>query len=115
MARIEELDHLMETDSAGIVGYEDEAALSDRIGEWCETPQGTVADLPGWGNRFAYMKHEPPGIDLEIMAEMDVIEKLPVDIKNLVVTGIVIEFREIDLLYIGINHYLGNFSSEVSL
>lgn len=115
MANIEELNHLMDTDSAGIALYQDNDALSDRLAEWCETPEGTIADLPGWGNRFAYMKHQPPGIDLEIMAEMDIVEKLPRDINNLVLAGIVVEFREIDLLFIGINHYLGNFTSEVAL
>lgn len=115
MARIEELDHLLQTGDAGIVHHEDNAALNDRLQEWLETPEGTVVDLPGWGNRLAYMKHEPPGNHLNIMAEMDIIEKLPRDINNLSVSGILVEFREIDLLWIGINFSLGNFTGEVKL
>ncbi len=45
---IEEFDHLLELNPATeIKTYDDEDALADRIMEWLETPQGTVADLPG--------------------------------------------------------------------
>lgn len=115
MSRIEEIDHLFDTDDSGLARYEDNSALDDRIQEWMETPEGTVADLPGWGNRLAYMKHEPPGDHLNIMAEMDIIEKMPRDINNLVISGVSVEFREIDLLWIGINYSLGNFAGEVQL
>lgn len=116
MARIEELDHLFKIGDGGIVHYEDNAALNDRLQEWLETPEGTVADLPAWGNRLAYMKHEPPGVHLNIMAEMDIIEKMPRDIDNLSVSGILVEFKEIDLLWIGINFSLGgSFTSEVTI
>jgi len=61
------------------------------------------------------MKHEPPGIHLNVLAEMDIIEKLPRDITDLKVSGILVEFREIDQLWVGIVSSMGNFTGEVQL
>ncbi len=116
MAYIDEFDHLIELSPATeIKKYEDEDALWDRIAEWLETPQGTLADLPGWGHNLIAMKHEPQGIDLEVMAEMSIAYKMPQDIANLVIGSVKVEFTEIDHCRVIINHSLGVFEETISL
>lgn len=125
MSNIEELDHLLETDDAGIVVHKDGDALNDCIMEWLETPEGTVADLPGWGNKLAYLKHEPPGINLVRMAKIGILRKIQIDIPDLTVLEIAVVFKEIDLLWVAINYRYDDsgqntyqtaiFNSDVSL
>lgn len=112
---IEELDHLMIMDDAGIVQYDDETALNDRIFEWLETPQGSIADLPAWGHNLSRLKFEPSGISLNIMARLSIMEKMPGDIANLRIFGVDLDFIEIDRLTVSINYGLGIFQGEVNL
>lgn len=113
---IEEFDHLMGLHpTTEVRTYDDGKALTDRISEWLETPQGTVADLPGWGHNLAALKHEPQGVNLNVLAEMSIAVKMPQDIENLVIQDIIIEFMEIDLCKITINHYLGNYKESIEL
>lgn len=116
MSVIEELDHLLELNpTTELKKYEDEDALYDRICEWFETPQGTVADIPDWGHNMASLKFEPPGETLNVMAEMAIMVKMPRDIENLIIQSVDVEFTEIDLCQITINHSLGNYEETVSL
>lgn len=115
MAWIEEMNHLMDMDSKGIELYNDGRALSDRISEWLSTPQGTVADHPAWGNNLFAFQHEPPGTTLNVMLEMSIIEKLPIDIRDLLILGISAEFEEIDYAVITIRHQLGTYTGELRL
>jgi hypothetical protein len=116
MAAIEEFDHLIELNpSTEVKKYEDEDALQDRIFEWFETPQGTVADLPGWGHNLLPLKHEPQGVSLNVMAEMSITIKMPQDIENLVIESVSVEFTEIDLCQIIIRHRLGVFEEKIEL
>lgn len=112
---IEEFDHLLRGDLTGIARYENSTALDDRIQEWLETPEGTVADMPWWGNNLSALKHEPIGVNLQVIAEMRIARKLPVDVKNIDVRGIRVEAVEIDLIRVIIQYQLGTFVGEVML
>jgi hypothetical protein len=113
---IEEFDHLLElSPNTEFKHYEDENALQDRIYEWLETPQGTIADLPAWGNNLGALKHEPQGINLEVMAEMNIAVKMPRDIENLIIVGVNVDFIEMDLCKIVIQHRLGVFEETIEL
>lgn len=113
---IEELDHLMDVaPTVGLVRYTDGDAMNDRIAEWFETPEGTVADLPAWGHNLVIFKHEPLDDNLEVAVSMAITRKLPVDIENLIITGIALEALEIDLCIVRIRHMLGEYAGEVRL
>ncbi len=113
---IEEFDHLLELNpTTEVRKYDDEDALQDRIFEWLETPQGTVADLPGWGHNLTILKHEPEGVNLNVVAEMSIMTKMPQDIENLVIEGVSITFTEIDLCQVVITHRLGIFEETIEL
>ena len=49
------------------------------------------------------------------MAEMLVAEKLASDIKNMVLKGVLVEFKEVDLMYIIIDFGIGVFEGDVAL
>ena len=112
---IEEFDHLLSGDPTGLATYQDGRALEDRVQEWLETPEGTVADIPWWGNRLAYLKHEPQGVNLAVQAEMTIAEKLPRDVRNLKMRGVLVENTEIDMVRVVISYQLGVFVGEVVL
>ena len=112
---IEEIDHLLMVGPTGLVTYQDAQALEDRIQEWLETPEGTVSDMPWWGNRLAYLKHEPIGINLQVMAEMFIVQKLPFDVRNLQMRGILVESIDIDMIRVVIQYQLGTYVGEVVL
>jgi len=113
---IEEFDRLLELNpTTEIKKYDDEDALQDRISEWLETPQGTLADLPGWGHNLIALKHEPQGVNLDVMAEMSITIKMPQDIENLIIQSVSVEFGEIDLCQIIIRHRLGMFEEKIQL
>lgn len=113
---IEEFDHLLElSPTTEIKRYDDEDALQDRIFEWLETPQGSLADLPGWGHNLSALKHEPQGVNLEVVAEMSITAKMPQDIENLSIVSVDIDFAEIDLCHIIIRHRLGIFEEKIEL
>lgn len=112
---IEEFDHLFMGDPAGVAVYQDSTALEDRIGEWLETPEGSVADLPWWGSNLSSLKHEPQGINLQVMAEMNIVQKLSQDVRNVQVRGILVESMGIDMIRVVIQYQLGTFVGEVVL
>ena len=116
MATIEEADHLLELNpTTEIKKYELEEALRDRICEWLETPQGSMADNPGWGHNLLGLKHEPQSVNLNVMAEMSITIKMPKDIENLIIHGVSVEFMEIDLCKIVIQHSIGVFEEKITL
>jgi len=113
---IEEFDHLIElAPTTEVKKYDDDEALSDRISEWLETPQGTVADLPAWGHNLSALKHEPQGVNFEVVAEMSITAKMPQDIADLIIMGVDVKYADIDLFYVSIRHRLGIFEESVSL
>ena len=112
---LEEYDFLMEMDESGIIRYQNGQGISERIREWLATPEGTVADKPSWGNRLSALKFEPMGPDLNVLAEMMIAEKLPRDVRDISIKGILLEFSEIDLMYVYIDFGMGTFTEEVDL
>lgn len=113
--QIEEFDRLLAGDSAGLAVYQDSAALEDRIQEWLDTPEGTVADIPWWGHRLAAIKHEPQGVNLQVKTEMAIVEKLPLDVRNIEMRGILVESMGIDMVRVVVQYQLGTFTGEVPL
>lgn len=95
--------------------YEDDEAMSQRICEWLETPEGTLLDKPGWGHNLATLKHEPPGDNLSVVAQMLIVEKMPKDISGLIINQVRVTFTELDVCVIEISHSLGDFEQEVNL
>jgi len=115
-AYIEEFDHLIELNpTTEVKAYADTDALWDRIAEWLETPQGTLADLPSWGHNITAMKHEPQGVNLEVMTEMSIMAKMPQDIEDLIISGVRVEFFEIDRCSVMIRHRLGTYKETIDL
>jgi hypothetical protein len=113
---IEEFDHLLELNpTTEVRKYGNEDAMQDRIFEWLETPQGTLADLPEWGHNLMVLKHEPQSINLNVVAEMSIMTKMPQDIENLIIQGVSVEFTEIDLCRITIMHRIGIFEEKIAL
>lgn len=114
---LEELDHLMELSVSAqdaLARYQGPDALNDRIAEWFETPQGSIADLPSWGNMLMEFKHEPQSVHLEVRMEAKSIPKLSEDC-GVPISGIRIDFTDIDLCRVQIMYQGGYFDSEVSI
>ena len=112
---LEELDHLMELSISpqdALARYEGPDALNDRIEEWFETPEGTIADLPFWGNMLWMFQHEPPSVHLEVFMEAKIIKKLSSDC-GVPINGIRIDFLDIDSCRVQILYKGGFFDSEV--
>ncbi len=112
---IEEFDHLFRGDPAGLAIRAGASGLEDRIQEWLATPEGTVADIPWWGNQLSFLKHEPQGVHLEVLAEMLIAKKLPSDIRNIVMKSVRVVNTEIDLVKILIEYQYGVYIGEVVL
>ena len=111
---IEELHHLMNLDpDTGIQHFIDGPAMDDRIREWFETPEGTVADLPAWGHNLSQFKHAPINPTLNVLVKVAILKKMPVDIRNLVITNIAIQFKEIDLFHVVVVHRIGKYVDAV--
>lgn len=116
MATIYEGSHLVETGISHEVDRSvDGDALSERIREWMETPEGTIADIPDWGHNITGFKHDPQGVDLEVAIEMSIARKMARDIKNLILLGILVEYLDIDLFKIVIRHQFGDTVGEIQL
>lgn len=97
MSTIREYDWLMKpSPDEDVKTYEDGNAMGQRILEWLGTPAGTLADLPEWGNPLASFKFEPTSPDLQVVAEMAILEKITEDIEDIDIQGVSVEFPEID-------------------
>ena len=115
MTAIEELDHLFNlTPNQGIERYADGPAMSDRIAEWMETPEGTVADHPSWGHVLRPFRHEPTDPNLAVFIEMAIVEKLPKDVQDIKIVGIRVDVIEIDQIYVVILHQFGVYEGRVA-
>ena len=114
MSIIKEYDWLMSAaPDEGIKTYDDGAAMNQRVLEWLKTPIGDIADLPGWGSPLFSFKHEPDSVNLQVMAEMSIFQKLVHDIANIDLRHVSVEFQEIDLIYVVIEHGLGFLEATV--
>ena len=96
---------------------EEGRAMSERVAEWLATPEGTVAHNPSWGNNLNYFKHDPisPGGDLEVLIELSLTRKLPIDIEDLILLAVKVEVLGIDLCKITIVHQYGVVEQTVDL
>ena len=113
---IEEFDHLMGLSISpqnALARYQGPDALNDRITEWFETPMGTIADLPSWGHALGAFAHEPLSVNLEVMMEAQIVKKLSSDC-GIPISGIRVNFLDIDLCRILILYSSGWFDSEVN-
>jgi hypothetical protein len=102
MLDFEEIDRNLSVDEGGLIAPADGMALAERVNEWLDTPEGDLIDLPGWGNRLSRLKFEPPSADLDVMAEMLILEKLPSDVADISVVAASVQFAEIDRMTIEI-------------
>ena len=116
MAIIKEADHLIKSaPDQEVEKHYDEAGLADRIYEWLETPMGTMANHPAWGNNLAPFKFDPGNASLAILMEMAIASKLPLDVRDLKMLGIRVEFLEIDLCKVVIRHQFGDATKDIQL
>lgn len=93
------------------------AAMSERVMEWLDTPEGTVAHDPSWGHNLGRFKHDPlsKGNGLETLIEMAIARKLPLDIEDLQLVGVKVEILDIDLFRLVVIHQFGANSLQVKL
>jgi hypothetical protein len=98
MSEIKEYNWLMESSQTEeIKTYADSDAAGQQISEWLGTPEGSVADLPAWGNNLSAFKHEPNGINLQVMAEISIFQKILIDIPDINLKRVGVEFPGIDI------------------
>ncbi len=100
---------------ADIRKYTDGAAMSARLQEWLDTPEGSVAHDPSWGHNLTPFKFDPQSKDLAIQIEMSITRKLPLDIEDIQIRGIEVTFLDKDMIKVVIVHQFGADSLEVSL
>jgi phage baseplate assembly protein W len=116
MAEIFDGHRMMQTGTdADVERFTDGEALSERVREWLETPQGTLADIPSWGHNLTQFKHDPQGPDLEVAIELAIVQKLEQDISDLEVTGVLVEYLDIDVFRLTIRHTFGGTQMEMQL
>lgn len=112
---LNELDHLLGVDTAGIKEFEGGDALNNRISEWLATPMYTVADAPAWGHNLRPLWHDPESPLLTLQLEMAIVRKLPLDVRDVRVRRIGVAFVEMDRCLVEIHHDMGRFQEEITL
>jgi phage baseplate assembly protein W len=116
MSEIKEYDWLMKSSQTEEVkAYDGGDAMGQSISEWLGTPEGSVADLPEWGNNLFSFKQEPTGINLQVMAEISIFQKILIDIPNIELRRVGVEFPDIDMAQITIESNTGVFKTTVVL
>jgi len=97
--------------------FSDSEAMDERIKDWLETPEGTIAHNPSWGHNLAPFKFDPLSKNngLDVMIEMAIAYKLPLDVNDIILIGVNVEVIDIDLCKIEILHQLGLTSLKVKL
>lgn len=108
---------LLSAPESDIKRFDDGEAMAERIREWLDTPEGTMAHHPSWGHNLSQFKHDPlcAGGNLEVLIEMAIARKLPVDVQGLILKGVNVVVKEIDLCRVEILHQFGAQSEEVNL
>ena len=97
--------------------FYDAGAMEERIREWLDTPEGTMAHYPSWGHNLTTFKHDPlsKGNDLDVLMEMAIARKLPIDVEDLILKGVNVVVLDIDLCRIEILHQFGFQTEEIRL
>jgi len=111
----DELDHYLAMDTAGIKQYAGGAGLNNRIHDWLATPEGTVADDPGWGHPLRPLWHDPQSPTLSLQIEMAIVRKLPADVRDVRIRRIGVAFTAIDRCAVEVVHDLGTYQDEITL
>jgi hypothetical protein len=100
-----ELDYLLARSATErIRTYYGAEAMNQRIMEWLDTPEGSVADMPEWGHPLFRFKHEPDSPSLQVLAETLLARKMRQDIEDLDLKRIRVEFSDIDHLHITVEY-----------
>jgi len=111
-----ELDYLMgRSPSEPIKSYRDQDAIVQRIMEWLDTAEGTVADMPAWGHPMMRFKHEPDSPSLRVLAEAILARKIRRDIEGIDLRRVRVSFPEIDHMSIAIDCGETSLSRDMSL
>ena len=97
---ITELDHLLAIDEAGVIGYDDELAIAERVQEWCDTPVGSVWGDPRWGCSLDQYRHEPLSDDTAAMIESTIAIDLARDLPSINLAAIRVTPTQPDLFAI---------------
>ena len=97
--------------------FQDAEAMAERIREWLDTPEGTMAHHPSWGHNLLQFKHDPLSEygNLDVLIEMEIAVKLPIDIEDIILVGVDVKILDIDLCRVDIWHQFGKTTTEVSL
>lgn len=113
---IKEANHLIASSAdEDVAKYVGEDAMGDRVQEWLETPEGTMANHPSWGHNLTQFKHDPLSPDLAILMELAIVAKLPRDIPDIILLGIDVTNLDIDLCRVVIRHQFGYSATNVNL
>jgi len=97
--------------------FSDGDAMSERIREWLDTPEGTMAHYQAWGHNLTPFRHDPlsKGGDLDVLMEMAIARKLPIDVEGIILQGVNVVVMDIDLCRIEILHQFGFQAEEIRL
>lgn len=116
MAKINEADrNLHSAPDRDVARLHNEDGIAERIREWLETPEGSMAHHPAWGHNLAPFKHDPTARNLDVQIEMALTRKLPLDVKDVVILGVRVILPDIDLCTIHIRHQFGDYVNQVNL
>lgn len=118
MSDIVEADRLFRSAPGNdIARFADAEGMAERIREWLETPEGTVAHYPSWGHNLTPFKHDPlsEGCGIEILIEMAIARKLPLDIDDIHLMGVNVTILDVDMFALEILHQFGQEREEVQL
>lgn len=95
----------------GLSTMREGAAIDNRISEWLETPEGTVADRPAWGHNLSHFWFDPLGVDRDVSMELAIFDKITRDIRDIAIRAVQVSAEEIDLVTIKIVHNYGTYSN----
>lgn len=102
--------HLKSAPDQDVEKFSNAQAMNERIREWFETPEGTMAHNPSWGQNISPFKHDPmsktSGLDVQI--EMAIVYKLPLDVEDIQIVGVDVDISEIDMAKVYIIHQYGD-------
>lgn len=84
----DEINYLMDLDSAGIVVHEGYGAIANNLLEWLATPESTVYGAPSWGHPLVRYKHEPADENTEFLMRSDILTSLERDMPDVRVSEI---------------------------
>ncbi|MCD9516407.1 MULTISPECIES: hypothetical protein [Photobacterium] len=112
---MKELNHLLNVDSGGFEIVTDGKAMDNNISEWFSNAEHTIADNPAWGHNLSPFHFITQTEDDAVMMEMAIFEKLPIDVKGLIIHSIRVSFPSLDEFSIEIQHKYGFYKQLLPL